>query len=401
MEFRAPPGMELRQIIDEEVSQYLSTFNRLADDSIARQNTTNRMDSRMKESIEAANARLNVTELYQSSLDYSTNSGGTIDMNYIDPDIRAAGWGLAGLICLTAVSLIVWTFWFRRNRVMRAFQPNLLIQSAIGLFFLGATIVPLGFDDSLFSDDILDITCMVAPWMYIVGFSLFFSSVYSKIHKCDKIFKDPDKYDVLLVTPYDSFKVFFHVFVLNGVILALWTALDPLKWVRQEVSNNGSFTSDGIQTYGACRGDGYESLGYAAALFFLDLTLCFVGAYQAFKCRFLVLEYNEIQWLPLSLFPFFESWIIGGPILIFVGEDPTTAFLLLTIIISASTITAALAVFAPKDWYIRKNSGNNARKRSIDAQARTSAAGILVLNHPTVSANISLFSLCVPFPQNF
>jgi hypothetical protein len=271
---------------------------------------------------------------------------------------------------------------------MRAFQPYLLIQSAVGLFFLGGSIVPLGFDDSLFSDDILDVTCMVTPWIYIFGFSLFFSSVYSKIHMCDKIFKDPDRFDILLVTPFDSFKVFFHVFLLNGVILSLWTALDPLKWVREEMSYSRTITGDGIQTYGACRGEGYEALGYAATLFFLNLILCFVGAFQAFKCRFLVLEYNEIQWLPLALFPFFESWIIGGPLLMFTVEDPTNTFVILTIIISASSITAALAVFAPKDWYIRKNSENMQNKRSVDAPARTATGGILVLNHPTVSRTI-------------
>jgi hypothetical protein len=104
---------------------------------------------------------------------------------------------------------------------------------------------------------------------------------------------------------------------------------------------------------------------------------------QAFKCRFLVLEYNEIQWLPLALLPFFETWIIGGPLLLFMNQQPTTIFILLTLIIAVSSLTAALAVFAPKDWYIRKNKGVE-EKNASEPSSRSRVTGVQVLNHPTV-----------------
>ena len=42
----------------------------------------------------------------------------------------------------------------------------------------------------------------------------------------------------------------------------------------------------------------------------------------------------------------------------------------------------ALAVFAPKDWYIRKFKNSGSKRNSLK---RVSSAGILVLKHPTVS----------------
>jgi ABC-type glycerol-3-phosphate transport system substrate-binding protein len=385
LDFRTSPGIQLRNIMDEEVSGYLLQMQSglgAMDGPEVRQNVTQSMDARMQQAISAVST-MNVSDVYQKSLGYSSGPV-DVNMNYIDPDFRAAGWGLAGLICLSSFLLVTWTLWNERNRVMQAFQPFLLIQCAIGLFFLGATIVPLGFDDSLFDETVLDITCVATPWIYIFGFSLFYSSVYSKIRMCVKIFKEPDKYDVLVVQRMDSLKIFLRVFVLNGILLALWTALDPLKWSRQEVFDGSALLDGTIESYGACRGESMSSLGFAAALFFLNLIFCLVGTFQAFKCRFLVLEYNEIQWLPLSLLPFFEAWIIGGPLLIFMNDEPTVSFVMLTLIIVVSSLTAALAVFAPKDWYIRKYRGNDAVKVP-ESNNRTSPAGVLVLNHPTVS----------------
>ncbi|KAL3923797.1 MAG: hypothetical protein SGILL_001437 [Bacillariaceae sp.] len=389
MEFRIPPGIDLREILDQEVSSYLSTTRAQNGDVESRQNITATITSRMQQSISSV-VDMDVADVYQTSLGYSTGTV-PVNMNYIDPDFRAAGWGLAGLICLMAFVLCTWTLFHDRNRVMQAFQPFLLVQSAVGLFFLGATIVPLGFDDSLFSTEILDITCMATPWIYVFGFSLFFSAVYSKIRMCVKIFRDPDKYDVLVVRGMDALKVFLRIFILNGIFLALWTALDPLKWVRQEISDQNMIISGTVETFGACRGSSTTSFGMALALFFLNLILCFMGTLQAFKCRFLVLEYNEMQWLPLSLLPFFECWIIGGPLLVFVTEDPTITFILLSLVIAVSSIAAALAVFAPKDWYIRKYKGAEdkmSENATVISFPRTSAAGVRLLNHPTVRTMI-------------
>jgi ABC-type glycerol-3-phosphate transport system substrate-binding protein len=386
LEFRIPPGLQLQEILDEEVSRYLSQVQEDLDNSqiseMMRRNATKVIDTRIQQAVATVTA-INVNDIYQKSLAYSSGAV-KVNMNYIDPDFRAAGWGLAGLTCLVSFLLITWTFYNKQNRVMQAFQPFLLIQCAIGLFFLGATIVPLGFDDSLFGDNILDITCMVSPWIYVFGFSLFYSSVYSKIKMCVKIFKDPDKYKVMVVQPVDSLKIFLRVCLLNGVLLALWTALDPLRWARQEVTNGETVSNGTIETFGACRGESTASLGFAIALFLLNLIFCFMGTLQAFKCRFLVLEFNEIQWLPLALLPFFESWIIGGPLLLFVNQQPTATFILLTLIIVVSALTAALAVFAPKDWYIRKNQGAD-ENIVTESSSQSRVTGVRVLNHPTVS----------------
>jgi hypothetical protein len=203
-----------------------------------------------------------------------------------------------------------------------------------------------------------------------------------------KIYKEPHKYDVLLVKPSSALRLNFRLLFINGIILMLWTITDPLKWVREEVDGGLVFEDGTVETYGVCRGDGRSSLGFALVLYILNLMISMTATLQAFKCRFLVLEYNEMQWLPLSIFPFAEVWFVGGPIVVLVQDDPTLVFVVLTMMIIAGSVTSAMAVFAPKDWYIRKFKYADAsakKKKRKGFPERKSSAGILVLKHPTVS----------------
>ena len=392
MELRVPLGSALREVVDEEVSSFLLSqkgSNLMAHDegnADGIQEIGDRMERRLQELISESNDREQTLVSYRSSLSIASTPK-IVSENYIDENLRHAGWGLGGLICFGALSVIFWILRLRSNRVMKAFQPFLLIQSAVGLFLMGGTIIPLGFDDSLFSSGILDSTCMAIPWLYVCGFTIFFSSVYCKIQECIKIYEDPHDYDVLVVKPGDALKLCLRLLFANGIVLAIWTITDPLIWTREEVENGVVFEDGVVETFGTCKSEGESSAIFVLVLCAFNLFICMTATVQAFRCRFLVLEYNEMQWLPLSILPYFEVWIIGGPIVASIQENPTVLFVVLTLIITAGSVTSAMAVFAPKDWYIRKprKPGTIALKKFRKGLPKqTSSAGILVLKHPTV-----------------
>ena len=234
------------------------------------------------------------------------------------------------------------------------------------------------------------------PWMYMFGYTLFFSSVYSKIQACMRIFKHPGKYDVMSVRPWDSFKTFSWIFLLNGIVLFLWTLLDPLKWVRMEVATDrisGTtlyFEGGTGETYGHCMGERFDYLIFTLPLFVFNMVCIFVAMIQSFRCRFLDLEYHEMQWIQLSILPIFEAWIIGGPVLALVVENPTTKYVLYVFIITTSSIAIAFAVFAPKEWFVRKSIAMKFKSKAI-APPLASPAGVKILKHPTVCISFCLF----------
>ena len=89
-----------------------------------------------------------------------------------------------------------------------------------------------------------------------------------------------------------------------------------------------------------------------------------------------------MQWLQLCIVPFFEAWIIGGPVIFVLYEQPSAQYATFLMIIASSSIASAFAIFAPKEWYVRKSVifGNK-----IESDAQPSLPGVKVLKHPKVS----------------
>jgi len=393
-EIRIPPGTAIRKIIDQEVYAYLLASNGYENvsleafdpfqDAALRSEITANMDRRIRGVITSLDTQT-VIKNYQLSL-CSPEGYEDVSMNYIDTNYRGTGWAAAALICFSSIAVILWILLNRKNPVMQNFQPILLIQSTMGFFFMGATLVLLGFDDSLFSKEILDITCMATPWIYVFGYTVFFSSIYSKIQVCTEIYKNPGIYERMMVRPIDSLKLFCRLFALNGIILGLWTHVDPLKWSRIEKTIYGSTFPDGtVESYGTCKSERFKYPAFAIALFGINLIFSFVAMLQALRCRLLVLDYHEMQWLQLCILPFFEAWIIGGPVIAVLHEQPRAQNVALLIIITWSTIAAAFAIFAPKEWYIRKNS-IFANERKPKTPPISSLAGVRVLKHPKLES---------------
>ena len=400
LELRVSSGDRIRDALDQTVFNYLMEStdpeqNRDEDASLRRK-TRKQIERSINEIVRAGDrvSGVKLSDSYRMSIGSSHVTAKEFN-NYINESFRDAAYGLSGFMCVLSVSLMIWTFRHRNNRVMKAFQPFLLIQSCCGLLLMSSSIIPLGFDDSFQSPDLLDVTCMLAPWLYVVGFTLFFSSVYAKIKECIKIYRNAKKCDILLVKPESSLRLTLRLLILNSVLLGLWTGSDPLKWKRLEVDGGIVLDDGSVETYGACQG-GTVAAGFATALYALNMAEVLIASIQAFKCRFLVLEYNEMQWLPLSVFPFFEVWIIGGPILpLLPQESATVTFVLLSMMIVVSTGVGGMAVFAPKDWYIRKFY-HASSKQNPGFPERTSSAGIMVLQHPTVSSVITTADVSLP-----
>lgn len=392
-EIRIPPGTAIREIIDQEVNSYLSAtngyenvflelFSASSRDAALRSEITSNMDRRIRDAVTSLDTQTVISN-YQSSLSFPERYE-DVSMNYININYRDTGWGAAALICFSSIAVVFWILWNRKKTAMQAFQPILLIQSAVGFFFMGATLVPLGFDDSLFSKEILDITCMATPWIYVFGYTVFFSSVYSKIQVCTEIYKNPGKYERIMVRPIDSLKLFGKLFVLNGILLGLWTHIDPLKWSRIEKTNGIIFPDGTVESYGGCMSNRFEYAGFAIGLFVLNLICTFVAMLQALRCRLLVLEYHQMQWLQLCIVPFFEAWIVGGPVIIILHEQPSAQYVAFLMTIASSSIASAFAIFAPKEWYIRKNN-ILVNESGPETPPTPSPAGVRVLKHPKVS----------------
>jgi multiple sugar transport system substrate-binding protein len=392
LELKVPAADMIRDAVDQEVYAFLqNSVPGLSEENRRRleEGTTENIDRRIREVLERQDLATSESALesYQRSLGIFLES--STNMNYIDSGLRQAGWGLAGLLGVACVILILWILKNRNHHVIKASGACLLLQCCLGVLCMVGTIAPLSFDEDAVDPDVLDFTCMLSPWLYVFGFTLLFSAIDAKIQLARRVVAAPKTYKslrALSVSPVGMLKSLLGLGLINGAILGVWTALDPLVWTREQLPGADGLVGELPETYGTCRGETNYWIAFPASLLAVNLIFSFIAVTQAFRYRFLALEFSEIQWLPLSLLPFIEVWILGTPILVIFEDDPTGTFVAYMLIIASTCFGALMAIFAPKEWYVRKYN-DPIRDVMLERKAR---AEYLIKRHPEVS----LFESC-------
>jgi gamma-aminobutyric acid type B receptor len=103
--------------------------------------------------------------------------------------IRVYGYILVTIIFMCSVGFGTWSMKYRSSQIVRASQPFFLVMICAGTMVLGASIIPLGIDDgdasplscSLEDYDACDRACMAVPWCLMLGWSIVFSALFSKL----------------------------------------------------------------------------------------------------------------------------------------------------------------------------------------------------------------------------
>eukprot|EP00538_Stauroneis_constricta_P008799 CAMPEP_0119557714 /NCGR_PEP_ID=MMETSP1352-20130426/9290_1 /TAXON_ID=265584 /ORGANISM="Stauroneis constricta, Strain CCMP1120" /LENGTH=1625 /DNA_ID=CAMNT_0007604855 /DNA_START=168 /DNA_END=5045 /DNA_ORIENTATION=+ len=400
MELRTPQALALRGVLDTEVTNFIDFIRQSINDNLPideatelqlYENVTQRLENRVREVIFTLDQQqppvaASFLQSYQKSLGLPVQQASSFMSqqqqypNTIMSSFRFAGWGLTGLICGAAILCSFIALFASNHRVIRAWQSFTLVQCCIGFFLMGGTIALLSLDETNTNanTDLLDVSCMAIPWVYVMGFTMVLSAIYAKIIRCreirTKIMLGSGKAvgsatiatkasvrtpSTITVDWEATFRFTLRIFLVNAILLTIWTVTDPLQWVREEVDDNGKHQEGDMRevnmdTYGTCRGEFYTSYIFMAMLFIFNICLCTAGIVQAFQSRRLAFEFKENHWLPLILFPFVECWVIGAPTLFLVNEDPNGRFVVMTCIITVSCMGALLCLFAPIEWYIRK-----------------------------------------------
>eukprot|EP00814_Leptocylindrus_danicus_P000473 CAMPEP_0116042512 /NCGR_PEP_ID=MMETSP0321-20121206/25738_1 /TAXON_ID=163516 /ORGANISM="Leptocylindrus danicus var. danicus, Strain B650" /LENGTH=948 /DNA_ID=CAMNT_0003523011 /DNA_START=76 /DNA_END=2922 /DNA_ORIENTATION=+ len=274
--------------------------------------------------------------------------------NSIPDGLRYSGWALSGIAIICSLYFALWTFKNRNVRVVRASQPSFLIMVCVGVFIMSTSIIPMGFDDVIVSQEGNDIACAVQPWLYSVGFVIAFSALFSKTWRINKIFHNPDKFKRVKVTAKDVLMPFVCLMSANLVVLSMWTYFNPLQWTRKvkgEVDILGLSTPE---TYGLCTGEDYTlTILFSGLLAAVNITIVLFANVQAYQCRNISMEYSESQWIAIAMVSIIQVWFIGIPLMILVVEDPPAQFVVRTAIVFVTSMSTVLLMFLPKVKYLR------------------------------------------------
>lgn len=297
------------------------------------------------------------------------NGGGTVvpvskdepvvEFNYIGTGLRAGGLVLCAIILGLSIGFAAWTKYFEKQQVVRASQPIFLMIICAGTLLMGAAIIPMSFDDEKTNVEGLNVACQSIPFLFCMGFTLVFAALFSKMWRVNKLFNNP-KMRRVKVTVMDVCKPLFALLFANILVLAIWTGLSPLIWVRKPISP--------VESVGQCTSDG--ALPYVVVLAVLDLGCMIFALYQAYHARKISLEFAESSYIAAAISFILLVCFIGIPSFL-LTNSPQAQFFVMASIDFVICVSLLLFIFVPKEQFRRIKRGRSIRESvKVMAQAR-------------------------------
>ncbi|CAB9510907.1 acid type B receptor subunit 2 [Seminavis robusta] len=267
------------------------------------------------------------------------------DVNLIPRSLKAIAYVMVALNLLVIAICAAWLVWQRKSAQVRASQPCFLMLVLLGCMISSSTILAMAREDDVDAsrtddnDDIDTVQCMWIPWLYSVGFSVTFGTLFAKIRRVYVTFLQLSKENVVVsssptgrnsaVTWQETLLIIGMVLMVDVAILVAWTITDPLVWHR-EVIRSDQFGAP-MESLGYCISDSWKAWG--AAMGALHLSLLGVACYMSYRARDIPTMYQEGKFVSIAMISNLQIFVVGVPILIIVGNDPQTAFFVRSVII--------------------------------------------------------------------
>jgi len=175
------------------------------------------------------------------------------------------------------------------------------------------------------------------------------------------------------IKPKHVIKPFIVLMGLNVILLALWTALAPLKWQRVAAGVGQDEFGRVTETYGICKSYN-ETLAkvFGSLLGVVNIVPIVLANYQSYKSRNLPSEFNESRYLAMSMASLLESFLIGLPIVL-ITVQPAAIFITRAVVLCLVCLAILVPMFVPK---FRTRNQPEPKSRTVPVISSTSAFSI-------------------------
>jgi gamma-aminobutyric acid type B receptor len=271
-----------------------------------------------------------------------------VDHNLIG-NLHVVGYILCGIVSLCSAFLVVWILRHRKLSVVKAAQPGFLLMIILGVFLMGAAMIPLSFDDNGNPQDLSEndgsVICMAIPWTACLGFVTTFSALFAKTRRVNKIFHSAENFRRITVSQREVLIPFLVLFTLNVALLSLWTIIDPLTYVREDLAGTDGWNRV-IATYGSCQSE--NVLPFLLPLAVVNIGILVFANWEAYEARNIMTEFSEAKYIAMAMASLLQATLSGVPILFVVRESPQAYYLVLVFMVFIVCIAVLLLIFVPK-----------------------------------------------------
>ncbi|KAJ8910269.1 hypothetical protein NQ315_014003, partial [Exocentrus adspersus] len=265
------------------------------------------------------------------------------------------------LYCILSISflgicasflLLYFNLHYRQLKFVKLSSPKLNNVAIIGCIFVYSSVILLEFHNiSLYSEVYFNQICSVRIYLLSAGFSLAFGSMFAKTYRVhrlftylgaglvkDKLLKDKQLIGLISIP-----------LIIDGLILALWVAIDPMQRQLYNLTLEVSIIDPGVvyqPQVEVCSSQ--NTTGWYVALFGYKSIILIMGVFMAWKTRHVNIEaLNDSQYIGICVY----SAVFSTAIVIlssFVNNYAILAYLAKTTCILMSTTITLVLLFFPK-----------------------------------------------------
>lgn len=285
-------------------------------------------------------------------------SGGTAqcipkeNMNYFSSGAEKVISFYAALFFVFAFVCLVWTYWYRSNMLVKVSQPACLYLLLLGTIISTSSLLPMsyqtGYRDS--SDiRVADASCMMVPWLWGLGFTITFSSLFAKVSRVKKLFNAARAMQRKKIGVEQIIKCMIPMLTINLCILISFQIVSPRQWQRDVLQEIDGFT---IESEGYCSSD--YGWYFFLALVIFDLASLFVALILCFQTKHIPSDFADSSHIFLAVMFMFQVLTLAVPVCAMVKDDPDAFLFTLATAIFLSNFTVLVIIFGPKMYRIYK-----------------------------------------------
>ena len=153
----------------------------------------------------------------------------------------------------------------RKSRQVQAAQPMFLNLVLFGCMLSTSSILVTAQQAAPESDDLPP--CALFPWLYTLGFSITFGTLFTKIWRVWKLFRGAVELQRVVITPKYTLSVILTVTSVGFIICLVWTIVDPLTWQRTVIREDKF--GEPLESVAKCTSDHWSAFIWTIAVWHL------------------------------------------------------------------------------------------------------------------------------------
>mmetsp|Transcript_39979 Transcript_39979/g.45097 ORF Transcript_39979/g.45097 Transcript_39979/m.45097 type:complete len:686 (+) Transcript_39979:188-2245(+) len=274
------------------------------------------------------------------------------ELNLIPKQLILAGYIMFAINIVACMVCAVWLRWQRKSQYVRVSQPLFLYLVLLGCTVSTTTIVLMAQEHA---DNGPIIACAFLPWFYGIGFSITFGTLFAKILRVYRLFKNAAQMTRIKITAFDAFKEICAITSVDVIICFVWTLIDPMQWTREVL------TRDKFEVP-------LSSQGYCSSTYWNEFTIticCWhflllgMALYLCYVSRNISSQYAEVKPLALVMVSQFQIFLISIPVLIIVRNNPASSFFVRSVVIWLNDFGVILIIFGNLMYSVHWNKTEN------------------------------------------